>query len=762
MQMKVECKWASGVLVGCSVAMAAPAWAQEQPLAQPVQDEQAVQVGQAEAVSAEGGPVAAGRDWAVSSGDWGSVGLLQTPGARMNPAGTFGMHFHRAWPYRHANLLLQPFDDLEVVMRYTGTTNRSYGPVAPDRTLIDKSLELKYRVLEESGMVPEVSVGMRDPLGTGLFSGEYLVAGKRLGDVDVSLGLGWGYLGARGDLDNPLGVLGSRFKTRQRSDTGQGGMPRGKSWFTGPVAVFGGVQWKTPWDPMVVKLEYEGNDYRREPGGQSLAQSSPINVGVQWRFETFDVGLAWERGNRAALNVSWMLDGKRMQPIALFKPPQPIAPGRAPEGERLADPARVVDLWRQHTGWSALGLQQSGDRYVLDINNPTGTFAKERLEAGVKVLERHAPQDIKQFDFRFHAAQVPVSTVTVKRSDAAGLEPSVPEGGAGPGTVVAAVKEVKEVKDVAQDGAKASATVGATGTASATADAAPDTRTLYQPELARLTYKIDPDFDQQIGGPDGYLYALSARARGRLNLWEGGWVNGTVKYRLLDNYDNIFYSAPSGLPRVRTDMPEYLKASRLTVPNLQVNQLNRWGDNVYSLAYAGLLETMFAGAGLEMMYRPDKSNFGVGFDVNAVRQRDFEQGFKLRDYRVNTGHVNAYWDTKWKGVQVNVAAGRYLAGDKGVTLELVRMFENGVSMGAWATKTSASTAQFGEGSFDKGIYISIPLDALFKGASGVGALVWQPLVRDGGARLNRSNTLWGLTRMRDSRAMEYTALPGGR
>lgn len=282
---------------------------------------------------------------------------------------------------------------------------------------------------------------------------------------------------------------------------------------------------------------------------------------------------------------------------------------------------------------------------------------------------------------------------------------------------------------------------------------------LYRSTDDRLSTKLDADYDQSVGGPDGYLFALSARARGRLDLWPGAWMNGSAHYRLIDNYDKISYVAPSGLPRVRTDLPDYLKASRLTLPRLQLNQLAQWGPNLYGLGYAGLLERMYAGAGFEMLYRPDGAHYGVGWDINAVRQRGYSQQFKMRAYEVTTGHVNAYWDTRWHGLQLNLAAGRYLAGDKGATLELARVFPNGIAMGAWLTRTTASAAQFGEGSFDKGVFLSIPLDLPFKGVAGVGSLVWQPLVRDGGARLSRGNTLWGLTRMRDARAMEYSSRP---
>ena len=49
--------------------------------------------------------------------------------------------------------------------------------------------------------------------------------------------------------------------------------------------------------------------------------------------------------------------------------------------------------------------------------------------------------------------------------------------------------------------------------------------------------------------------------------------------------------------------------------------------------------------------------------------------------------------------------GKYLAGDKGLTLDLSRRFqESGFTLGVFATKTNLSAEEFGEGSFDKGFY----------------------------------------------------------
>jgi len=145
-------------------------------------------------------------------------------------------------------------------------------------------------------------------------------------------------------------------------------------------------------------------------------------------------------------------------------------------------------------------------------------------------------------------------------------------------------------------------------------------------------------------------------------------------------------------------------------------------------------------------------------DINRVRQRDFNQDFGLRDYKVTTGHATLYWDTGWNGVMAKISAGQYLAGDRGVTLEVIRRFDNGFVLGAYATKTNVSSARFGEGDFDKGIYLSIPLDALLPRSTKFAlSFGWSPLTRDGGARLGRSNTLYELTSVRDKGAFNFSA-----
>ncbi len=129
--------------------------------------------------------------------------------------------------------------------------------------------------------------------------------------------------------------------------------------------------------------------------------------------------------------------------------------------------------------------------------------------------------------------------------------------------------------------------------------------------------------------------------------------------------------------------------------------------------------------------------------VNWVRERDFEL------YGITTpGHLTAYVETGLEDVLAQVSVGRYLAGDYGATLDLSREFDSGARVGAWATWTDADD-DFGEGGFDKGLYVSLPFDAFFTRSSrDSGTIAWRPLTRDGGAMLHRRYSLYTLTEER--------------
>ena len=135
-------------------------------------------------------------------------------------------------------------------------------------------------------------------------------------------------------------------------------------------------------------------------------------------------------------------------------------------------------------------------------------------------------------------------------------------------------------------------------------------------------------------------------------------------------------------------------------------------------------------------------------DLWTVRQRGYDVLLDLRNYQALTGHLTLYYELPWHDVRVAVSAGQYLAGDKGVTFQFSRRFSTGVEIGAWFTLTNVSAARFGEGSFDKGIIIRIPLGWITPMESqSMIAVDLRPVQRDGGQVLAADATLYEETRI---------------
>ena len=103
-----------------------------------------------------------------------------------------------------------------------------------------------------------------------------------------------------------------------------------------------------------------------------------------------------------------------------------------------------------------------------------------------------------------------------------------------------------------------------------------------------------------------------------------------------------------------------------------------------------------------------------------------------------------------------MSGGRYLARDSGITINLAKSFKTGFTLGFYATKTDISAQEFGEGSFDKGIYFSIPLDVVSsKYRKNNARFVWKNLTRDGGAMLSGTLDLQGYVENTSSFYLKY-------
>ena len=289
----------------------------------------------------------------ATGSNYGGVGLLETRNARMRPDGTLEATAAIRHQRRFYALTWQALPWLETTYRLTERLNATTGAGITN----DRAFDVKIRLIAEDDLLPAVAIGLQDFVGTGIYSGEYLVASKRFGRLDVTLGLGWGRLGTGADFDNPLTVLSPRFAQRPR-DVGQGGTINAPGFFRGEsAALFGGLEYSLPelWTPLGsveglrAKVEFSGDALRDERGGFPARTthlrgeaSSRINYGLQWSNEWLDAGVAWLHGTDLLVRVSARFDPAR--PPEAPRPPPPAMTARpvAPSPEAEADAAEAL------------------------------------------------------------------------------------------------------------------------------------------------------------------------------------------------------------------------------------------------------------------------------------------------------------------------------------------------------------------------------------------------------------------------------------
>ncbi|MCU1087134.1 YjbH domain-containing protein [Stenotrophomonas maltophilia] len=681
-----------------------------------------------------------------TANEWGGIGLLQTPTARMASDGDLSFTASYNAPYARYNLTLQPFPWLEASFRYINVNNLLYGPsIAGDQHYKDKSIDFKLRLWQESRLLPQLAFGVRDLGGTGFFSSEYLVANKNFGPIDASIGLATGYIGNRGDFSNPLGAIDDRFKDRRsiaNSDITQSGKFGLSNMFKGPVGIFGGITYQTPMDELLLKVEYDGNDYRREPRNNNLRQRTPFNVGLVYvPNRNVELTAAWERGDAAmfSLTLRGNPGNAPAAPKPFDPPPQRLLPATTAADQRASvassdasgaapgtstDWAAISTELQRNAGFRVERISRRGDELYVDGYQTRYLHPAKGLGRATRILANATGDDYDWFTLRTTRVGMPIADLSINREAFAGyLDGTVSED------VLRRSTELQAPGALARE-------------------------TLYTPKRNPFGGGFNIGYRQNLGGPDGFiLYQIAANYSGSLFLRDNIWLTGTVSADVTNNYHKFKYNAPSRLPRVRTDIRQYLTTSDIMLPNLQANIAGRLAPDLYGIAYAGYLEWMYAGVGGELLYRPSGERWAVGVNLNRVQQRDYDQHWGLRDYRVTTGHATLYYafDARERIIG-SLSVGQYLAGDKGATLDLARVFDNGVTMGAYATKTNVSARDFGEGSFDKGIYFSIPLDGFLpRSTRGRAAFNWNPLIRDGGAMLGRKYGLYGMTGDRDER-----------
>ena len=657
---------------------------------------------------------------AVSASDFGTTGLITTPSARQMPDGYLAATVSSNPVVNIFNITYQATPWFETTFRYS--VFNPYGREESTDGVRDRSYEAKARLVREKAFFPELAIGIRDILGTGVWGGEYLVGTKRIGPTEISIGLGWGRFAERDQLDNPLGIIDDIFERRPRgTDTGgvQGGEIRGGSFFRGDLGVFGGLRYKLgpAWSFL---MERNSDSYRREQGFGSLDDQSQLNFGIDWSpHPAISATVSYQHGDYWGLTLRSVGDFKAPAPRKY----QSLDSSLDVAGRGEAPIFLNLDSWYDRLLFDAerSGLRLYGasdapgsSEVTLEIANDRYAQAGHAINQALLLSELHLPKTYRYVNLLVSEQELPAATVRYQRQISGDLfaEKSGPTS-RGRISILPPSGLVRPSNQT--DFGYPHLRLGA--------------------DLSMRVQVMDPNepLKHQLYVRGTAAFELSRN----WNLWSSYTLD-------LANDFNTKRPSDSVLPRVRSEINRYLTEGENGIDSFYFEYKELVAKDLTFRGYGGVLEEMFGGVGGEFLWSPFMRRWALGLNLNWVKQRDFAKDFSFQDYSTRTGHLSMYYASPWYQFDVGIHVGKYLAGDRGFTLETRRTFDNGFSIGAFFTRTNVSKEDFGEGSFDKGLYLRIPFNLFspFNTRSSYRTTI-RSIERDGGRRLEGfAGELW--------------------
>ncbi|WP_163328984.1 YjbH domain-containing protein [Desulfurobacterium thermolithotrophum] len=276
----------------------------------------------------------------------------------------------------------------------------------------------------------------------------------------------------------------------------------------------------------------------------------------------------------------------------------------------------------------------------------------------------------------------------------------------------------------------------------ATYSIAPNYRPLNDQIFSSPSFKGSLKLRTFLNDPSGaFKYKLSYDVGVKEYFLDNFIFQGLVVLPLKNNISSV--NSPLMEKPVRSDIDDYLDNNHPDVSVLSVSYVSPLFSKTFIGVSAGYNELMFAGIGGDLIHFIGDGRFAVGVGGDWVRKRDSERIFKLKNYSFYDAYLSAHYTMKYPEMNFSVKAGRFLAGDKGVRVEVSRVVK-GFEVGFWYTYSDTSNFTGSNKDYhDKGVFVSIPLRMFkWKDTRQVGFYSLSPWTRDVGQLAGRPIDLY--------------------
>ncbi len=591
----------------------------------------------------------------------GFLGLNTMPSARSDPAGTIRGGVSFLDPYLHGYIGVQIAEPLHINIRQSAEVS----DITDDAKRLYPGIDLKLRLAKESTYRPSIAIGMQSAFGHKRMAGEYLALSKRYHNFDFTGGIGWGRFGSAAHFDNPLKIISDHFDQRRALDGEEPNTPN--AWFTGEdVGLFAGLEYFLPYEGLSLKFDYGADRYIAEHDSFNFNAPAPWSAGISYSYkDRINGALAVQGTDKVMARLSVQANPSKW--------PLKHTPDQHHED---FDAGRNGDL-------NIKQMMQLADEQNIAITNidndeaatlnatlhiPEHMSAPSYIGRAARTISTHSGPDIERFNLTLRRDGLKGRTVNILRSD---LENAIAQHQGSPQEIWqnAAFTDQKEGHFLANKGVKST-----------------------------LSFALTLDNQISLSEEDsGTLYRSSLRAGLAHYSFAGIITSISGRLDLSDNLDNLTTLRPQRAIPIRSDIYDFTN-NRVSIDTAYAAYPFSITNNIHAMAMAGHLEEFFAGYGGEMLYRPFQSRFALGAQYWSLSRRDpntlLELGLRGDTYK--TASLSAWYDIPHIDTTARITAGRFIAGDAGVTLGLKRAFENGATLsGSTSLSNTAEPDIFG-------------------------------------------------------------------
>lgn len=667
--------------------------------------------------------------YATSYNNNGQTGLINIPSAELHDQQSIYFTFNRSEFIKLGTLTVTPFDWMEASYFYYRPDDLLWG--SQKGLYLDKGFNVKFSYKPLSRRYPRIAIGLDDFAGTGQFSREYVVSTFDFNNYKVTTGIGWGKFVGDSSISNPFKFIDERviYRKPESSNLGQYGNPSYDLWFRGDAIFFGGIEAKlNKLKNLSLKIETNPFDYLKYAccGEGTTSESlklrkkeSDFNFGLSYKLKNFgNVDLSYIKGN--TWNISFSIGFSSKRPLRKKNKFTPVIQDKN-FNQRKKENEFYLDL---------LNNLAKNDIYLQSAN-----ITNKNIDLTIDAEKLFNP-----IIYSSRAAYIAKEVLIANNLTASKINVSNLTRGALTNSITYRAIDLDLYDRYPNVLVKRYSKVSN-----------PENKNFldheFQPKVIYPIFRnqILPDIRTHVGSPQRFMYlGFGIKIETEVQLNRNIVVNSSIGRAFNNNFNDKVSDPNSVLPHVRTEILDYLQQSSedFYINNLGVEAIWSPYSDVWTKLSFGYLEQMYAGVAGEVLYKPFFSNLAVGIEINSVKKRFYDQKFKFLDYETVTSHLNFSYYEPSTNILAKLSIGKYLAGDKGFTLDISRRMPSGWQAGFFFSRTNVSAEDFGEGSFDKGFYFNVPLNIFTKDYSkDFNGFRLRTMTRDGGQKLELRNRL---------------------